>query len=352
MAHLTGHFPDEITTEAELEDLLSAPESATVDLFRRIEGDVMILGAGGKMGPTLARMARRAALQAGKGQDVIAVSRFSESSGARETLEQAGVRTIACDLGDIDAVRPLPAARNIIYMAGRKFGERGSEPLTWLMNAVVPANVAQTFRDSRIVVYSTGCVYPLVAPQSGGCSESVPPAPAGEYAASCLGRERIFQYYSSLHGAPALILRLNYAVELRYGVLADIARTVAAGAPIDLTVSSVNVIWQGDANNRALRCLELASSPPAALNITGLETLSIYDLAVGFGRLMGKVVTFRGQPGAACYLSDSRRSMELFGAPRVSVTQIMPWIAKWIASGGRNLDKPTHFSVTDGQFLD
>jgi nucleoside-diphosphate-sugar epimerase len=282
---------------------------------------------------------------------VIGVARFSEP-GVRDTLDRAGVETIACDMLDPDAVALLPRAENVIYMAGRKFGDTGSEPLTWMANTAIPAYLAPVLRGSRVVAFSTGCVYPLAPDAGAGCSEDVPPAPVGEYAASCLGRERIFEYMAAKHGIPVLIYRLNYAIDLRYGVLTDIARRVHDGLHVDLSVGAVNVIWQGEANNRALLCIEQAAAPAAVLNITGAEKLLVRDLALRFGELLGMPVSFAGTPSGQAYLSDAGRSMKLFGEPRVNVEQMIRWIAAWIENGGTTLDKPTHFSVTDGQFLD
>ncbi len=345
------NLPETIETEVDLDALMAQPYPETVELMRRLDGDIAILGVGGKMGPSLARLAVNACREAGIAKRVIGVARFSDPS-QRELLEKYGVETVVCDLSDIDAVRRLPKVKNVLYLAGRKFGTTGSEAQTWIQNVVVPANVAQTFADSRIVAFSTGCVYPLLGPESGGSRESDAPAPVGEYANSCLGRERVFENYSREKGTPVLIYRLNYAIDLRYGVLADIAQRVAAGEPVDLTVGSANCLWQGDANNRALLSLELAASPAAALNITGPETLSVRELAGEFGRLLGREVTFTGTEGGKCYLSNAARSVELWGAPRVSVDRMIQWTAAWIQRGGRNLGKPTHFTVTDGQFLD
>lgn len=344
-------LPRQIETEEELDELLARPYPETVELMKRLEGDIIILGVGGKMGPSLARLAVNAVREAGVAKKVIGVARFSDPS-LRDWLHKYGVETITCDLSDFDAVRALPKAANVLYLAGRKFGAVGSEAQTWIQNVVVPSYVGQAFRDSRIVAFSTGCVYALLGPESGGSTEADPPAPVGEYANSCLGRERVFENYSRQYGTPVLLYRLNYAIDLRYGVLDDIGRKVAAGEPVDLTVGAANCIWQGDANNRALLCLEHAGSPPVALNITGPETLSVREVALEFGRLLGREVTFTGTEGNKCYLSNASRSIELFGPPRVPVSRLIEWSARWIERGGRNLNKPTHFTVTDGQFLD
>ncbi len=343
--------PGTIRDENHLGEVLAQPYSETVDLMRRLDGDLMVLGVGGKMGPSLARLAVRACREAGVSKAVTGVARFSEP-GLREALERDGVRTVACDLSDADAVARLPRVRNVIFMAGRKFGLTGSEAQTWIMNVVVPANVARVFAGSRIVAFSTGCVYPLVAPGMPGCTEGVPPAPVGEYANSCLGRERVFEHFSRETNTPVLLYRLNYAIDMKYGVLADVAGRILRGQPVDLTVGSANVIWQGDANNRALLCLEHASVPAVPLNITGPETVTIRDLAAEFGRLLGRPVMFTGSDSGKAYLSDASRSTALFGPPRISVPVLVRWTADWLGRGGATLGKPTHFAVTDGQFLD
>jgi nucleoside-diphosphate-sugar epimerase len=344
-------FPECIGGDAELEGMLAQPYPETVELMRRLEGDFVILGVAGKMGPSLARMARRACDAAGVRKRVIGVARFSDPS-QRRLLDASGVETIACDLADPASVAALPDAANVVFMAGRKFGEIGSEALTWIMNVVVPGNVARRYARSRIVAFSTGCVYPLVAAATGGCTEDTPPAPVGEYANSCLGRERVFEHHCVSDGTPTLLFRLNYAVEPRYGVLVDVAERVLRGEPVDLTVGAANVIWQGDANNRALLCLEHARVPAVPFNVTGPETVSIASLAEEFGRLFGRKAVFTGGDSGRAYLSNASRSVRLFGPPRVPLGTLVRWTADWLAHGGGKLGKPTHFSVTDGQFLD
>ncbi len=344
-------LPQRFDSEEQLEHFLAEPYPETAQMMNRLEGDVMLLGAGGKMGPTLALLAKRACEAAGVKKRVIAVSRFSDQL-AREALERAGVETMPCDLLDQEQVAKLPAAENIIYMAGRKFGERGSEEMTWMTNVVVPAIVARAFPRSRFVSFSTGCVYRLMPVAEGrGSREEDALAPVGEYAHSCVGRERVFDYYSRVNGTPVCHYRLNYAIDMRYGVLVDIARAVLDNRPVDLSAPLVNVIWQGDANNRALLCLEQAGSPPRALNVSGPETLRVAELARGFGERFGVTPILPASEGTHGYLTDAGRSVELFGAPRVSVETMMDWIAKWLTEGGRLLGKPTHFEVTDGNYL-
>lgn len=337
--------------ENELEHLLSEPHPEVIDLMRRLDGDIMLLGVAGKVGPSLARLALRACEAAGVHKRVIGVARFSDPA-QKAALEADGVETIVCDLSDAAQVAALPQVKNIIFLAGRKFGDVGSEPLTWIMNVIVPANVGQTFKDSRIIAYSTGCVYELLPAEASGSVETDPPAPVGEYANSCLGRERMFEYYSQKYGNPVLQFRLNYAVDLRYGVLPDIARAVWEDRPVNLAVPAFNCIWQGDNNNRTLLCLEHAASPAAIMNITGPEKLYTRDVAEEFGRLFDKPVSFIGEPGDRMFLNDASRSMELFGPPKVSAEELVRLCADWIRGGGRDLNKPTHFQVTDGQFLD
>jgi nucleoside-diphosphate-sugar epimerase len=342
-------WPDRIENETQLEDLLSLPGNGLVDMMKRLEGDIMILGIGGKMGITLGRQAVNAIKEAGVDKKVIGVSRFSDQAG-REKLEQWGIETIACDLLDQSQIEKLPKVKNIIYMAGRKFGTGGSEDMTWAMNALVPGYVGSYFKDSRIVVFSTGCVYPLVGVGTGGCTEDVAPNPVGEYSQSCLGRERIFGYCSKSFGTKVLLFRLNYAIDLRYGVLHDIGQQVWNEEPVNNTVGHFNIIWQGDANCFALRSLEYCDSPAVPLNITGPETVAVEYIAEKFADIMGKKISYTGQSGEKCYLNNASKAMELFGYPRVALEQMIKWQAQWFMQGGSSLGKPTHFEVNDGKF--
>ena len=343
-------IPEVISSEEALEEALATPYPELVEMMRRLDGDILILGVAGKMGPSLAHLAFNACKQAGVRKRIIGVSRFSDEA-QRENLERLGIETIVCDLLNAEQVESLPKVKNVIFMVGRKFGMVGSESLTWTTNTSAPANVARSFWQSRIVAFSTGCVYALVSAATGGSVETDAPAPIGEYACSCLERERIFQQCSEQYGTPVLLFRLNYAIDLRYGVLVDIAQDVYAGRPVDITVAVVNVIWQGDANNRALLCLEHTSSPAAILNVTGPEILSARSVAEQFVRIFRKDVKYAGVSSGIAYLSNPARSVELFGPPRVSAQQLIEWIADWVRRGGRTLGKPTHFQVTDGQFL-
>jgi nucleoside-diphosphate-sugar epimerase len=331
-----------MTTITELEDALSRPSESDVAFVRRLEGDILILGASGKMGPSLARLCRRASDAAGKPRRIIAVS--------RQPAPQPGVETISCDLLDPSQVAQLPDCPNVLYLVGRKFGSTANPELTWAINTQVPMIVAGRFRNSRIVVFSTGNVYPLRHVTNGGSRETDPPTPVGDYALSCLGRERAFEYFSTSQGLRCLLFRLNYAVDLRYGVLVDIARKVYAGEPIDITVPAFNVIWQRDANSYALRSLEYCQSPPAILNITGPETLSVRAVAEFFVSKFGRSCLLTGSAGPVALLSDATRSHALMGPPEVLADQLLEMVADWVKSGGVTLDKATHFEVADGRF--
>lgn len=342
-------WPERIRDVEHLEDLLSEPGPAAVEMMRRLPGDILVLGAAGKMGPTLARMAHRAATAAGTPRRVIGVARFSEP-GAEERLQAAGIETIRCDLLDQAQLDRLPEAANIVYMAGRKFGATGNEGLTWAMNAYLPGMVAQRFPRSRIAAFSTGNVYGTVPVNSGGSSENALPNPVGDYAMSCLGRERIFEHFSRSCGTPVALLRLNYACEMRYGVLVDIARKVWAGQPVDVTMGYLNTLWQGDANAMSLLSLEHAASPPFMVNIAGPDRLSVREMAGQFARWMRKNVVFTGQEAPDALLSDGGKGRALFGPPRLDIDTLIRWIADWVMRGGESLDKPTHFEVRDGKF--
>ncbi len=338
-----------IDTEDQLNRLLTEPSGADVAFAGRLLGDTMILGAGGKMGPTLAQRLQRALHEAGSKSRVIAVSRFQSSAAQRE-LTESGVETIACDLLDPESISALPQVENVLFLAGRKFGSAGDPDLTWAMNTIVPAQVAQHFRGSRMVVFSTGNVYPFVSPEQGGCVESDAPAPLGEYAQSCLGRERIFEYYSKKFNTPCLIFRLNYAIDLRYGVLVDIARQVYDGNPVDISVPAVNVLWQGDANSYAMRSLELCESPARILNVTGPETIPVVRAANFFARRFQRELTLKGESKGLALLNDASACHAALGYPAVPAGELMEAVAAWIESGGSSLNKATKFQVTDGKF--
>jgi uncharacterized protein YbjT (DUF2867 family) len=330
----------------ELEDRLSAPTPAVVAALEALDGNFLILGAAGKMGPTLARMAKRAV---GTKRRVVAVSRFSDNL-TRTTLEQAGVETIAADLLNSEALQALPDIKNIVFMAGMKFGATGNEPLTWAMNSFLPGLICQRFPTSRIAAFSTGNVYPLTPLHQGGSLETDAPSPVGEYAQSCLGRERLFQHFSQTNGTCVSLLRLNYAVELRYGVLCDIARKVWEGTPISVAMAAVNVVWQGDANAWALQSLAHASAPATIFNLAGPELLSVRRLATQLGALLGKEPLFEGNEASQALLSNGQKAHRAFGYPTVPIAQILEWAAEWIKNSGPTLGKPTKFEVRDGKF--
>jgi nucleoside-diphosphate-sugar epimerase len=341
--------PNTIPDVDALDQALSAPTPSLIDSMARLDGDMLVLGAAGKMGPSLCRLARRASDEAGMDRTITAVSRFSSPS-LRQQLEQHGVRTIACDLLDDSALRDLPDAENVVYMAGMKFGSTGNEGMTWAMNTYLPARVQTHFPQSRIVAFSTGNVYGMAPCGRGGSVETDTLNPLGEYAMSCVGRERMFEYFSGIYDTPVAVIRLNYACELRYGVLVDIARWVWEGRPIDLTMGHFNVIWQRDANAYALMALEHAASPPLVLNVTGEEILAVDAVARQFAQFMGKTPRFKGQPGPACLLSNARKCFAMYGGPPVTSDQMIAWIADWVMRGRETLDKLTHFEVVNGQF--
>lgn len=336
-------------TEAELDELLSTPRAETIEALRECPGDVVVLGAGGKMGPTVARMAARAANQVGDGRRVFAVSRFGTPAVAR-ALGAAGVETIVCDLLDRDAVAQLPDAPNVIFMAGQKFGTSDAPATTWAMNTIVPAICAERFRAARIVAFSTGNVYPLTPVTQGGARETDSVGPVGEYASSALGRERALEFYSARNRTPVAIIRLNYAIDLRYGVLTDIALRVWRGEPVALAMGHVNVIWQGDASRIAIEALAHAATPPFVVNVTGTETLPVRDIAEMFGRALQRSVRFKGKERADALLSNTDRMRSTFAAPDVSLDTMIQWIADWIREDGPMLGKPTHFEERSGKF--
>lgn len=333
----------------ELDDQLYSLNEDFLSDIRRLDGDLLVLGAGGKMGPSLSMLAVKAIREAGLKKTVYAVSRF-QNAEARNELEQAGVKVIPADLMDDSSLRKLPAVPNIIYMAGTKFGTTGNEALTWAMNAYLPGRVAEQCRQSKIVVFSTGNVYPLTEVISGGPSESNPVGPIGEYAQSCLGRERVFHHFSQQHGTPMLMFRLNYAIDLRYGVLLEIAKSVKNGVPIKLSMGHVNVIWQGDANQIAIRCLHHCSSPPEILNVTGSSILALRDAAQAFGKIFNKEPVFEGVEQSTALLSNASKMERLFPFAKVSVSQMIEMTAEWLLQDGAQLNKPTHFQERSGKF--
>jgi dTDP-4-dehydrorhamnose reductase len=335
--------------EEKLTRLLTAPSPKLAADFGKITGDIMVLGAGGKMGPTLCLLAKNAARAAGTDRRVLAVSRFGDGDTAA-VLRENGVEVICADLLDRRQLEALPEAPNIVYMAGRKFGTEGDQAATWAMNAALPAYVAQRYPSANIVVFSSGNVYPLLPLASGGADEATPPGPIGEYAMSCLARERIFEHAAAQCGSRVFIYRLNFAVDLRYGVLYDIAQKILTGQPISLATPCFNVIWQGAANEIALRALLHCQSPAVTVNVTGPETLSVEYAARRLGALLGKTPVLEGTPGADAYISNACKAAQLFGYPEVSAETLLEWQAQWILDGGRGLHKPTHFEERRGRY--
>jgi nucleoside-diphosphate-sugar epimerase len=338
-------LPDRIRDEEHLETLLSQPSAALQEALARAPGDILVLGVGGKMGPTLARLARRADPR----RRVIGVARFSEP-GLRHRLQAQGIDCIEADLLSREALAALPEAPNIVFMAGRKFGSTGSEWLTWAMNAHVPALVAERYARSRIVAFSTACVYPFVDTAGPGAPESLPPtAPSGEYANSCVARERMFQHFSHQLGTPGRLLRLSYAIDMRYGVLHDVARKVLQREPIDLAMGHANVIWQGEANDWALRSLAHCETPTAPLNLSGPK-IAIRDVARELGRRLGIEPVLRGAEAPTAWLVDCSEAFRLFGPPQVDIGRMLDWTADWVSRGGASLGKPTHYEARDGKY--
>ena len=333
----------------ELDRKLSEPNQGLIEDMKNIHGDIMILGIGGKMGPSLATLALNTIQKAGVDMRVYGASRFSDKK-MEKFLQNAGVITIAGDLLDDDFLCSLPDCENIIYMAGNKFGTVGNEHFTWAMNAYLPGRVAERYPNSKIVVFSSGNIYPFMPIEGQGADESVVPLPIGEYAQSCLGRERVFEHFSIKNKTPMLIYRLNYALDLRYGVLLEVAKSVFNQTPVEITTGYANVIWQGDANSFALRCLLHCESPAKKLNITGPEIISIEELSLKFGLIMEKPVRFVGVPAASALLNDARHSFELFGKPETTLDQVIEWTADWVMNGGEDLGKPTHFQERKGKF--
>jgi nucleoside-diphosphate-sugar epimerase len=341
-------WPEVVRDEDELEELLSRPSPADVAFARTLAGDVIALGAGGKVGPSLARRVRRALDTAGLSRRVFAVDRFSEGDLA-SALERQGIEPISCDLLDSAQVARLPKAENVLFLVGRKFGSTDRPDLTWLQNVVVPAIVAPHFAESRIVVFSSGNVYPLVRPGGPGSTEKNPVGPVGEYAQTCVGRERVFEHASQERGTRCLLFRLFYAVDLRYGTLVDVARRVYEREPVSLQAGHVNALWQGDACSYAFRALALCETPPRPLVVTGPEVVSVRDAARMFGQRFGRPWRFAGVPGAAL-LGDPSLCVSLLGPPEVSLARLTAWVGAWVERGGRSLGKPTHFEATDGRF--
>ena len=346
---MTTQLPTTLADEAQLDEFMTRPSDALKQMIRTINGPLIVLGAGGKMGPTLAALAQRAAQEAGHSLDVIAVSRYSNQD-ARQWLESRGVRTLSLDLLDRNSFAQLPDATNVIYLVGMKFGTTTHPERTWAINSLVPVLTCERFRDARISAVSTGNVYPLAAVSTGGSLELDPLTPLGEYANAAVARERMFEYGASVWGTRVAQLRLSYALDLRYGVVADIARKVWLNQPIDLATGHFNGIWQGDANEFIVRALDLATNPVTAFNLTSRQIYSVRDVAQQLGRLLNRTPTFVGNESGTAFVSNTDRLTAQLGEPTTPIADVLRWAAEWTRSGGRTLNKPTHFEVRDGKY--
>jgi nucleoside-diphosphate-sugar epimerase len=342
-------LPETIENVEQLDELLSRPTPEVIAAMAALEGDLIVLGIGGKIGPSLARMARRASDAAGVRRRIIGVARFSTPE-LQTQLQTQGIDTIRCELLDGEQLAALPEVPNVLYLAAMKFGSTGQEAATWARNVYLPGRICEKYRHSRIVAYSTGNVYPLTPAERGGSVESDPLGPVGDYAMSCLGRERIFSYFSQTMGIPVALIRLNYACELRYGVLVDVAQKVLVGEPIDVTMGYLNTIWQGDNNAMTLQAFGQAASPPLTVNVTGPETLSVRRVAEQIGELLERPVRCVGNEAPDALLSNATLAYRLFGRPKLSTSQMIRWIADWCRRGGVTLNKATHFEVRNGRF--
>jgi nucleoside-diphosphate-sugar epimerase len=345
---MTTPLPASLDSEDVLDEVLTAPRPELVQFVQTLTSPLLILGAGGKMGPSLAVLAKRAAEMAGHGLEVIAASRFSDAS-SRDWLEQRGVRTLAADMLNREELAGLPEADQVIYLVGQKFGTAANPARTWVANTLAPAMVAERYRGARIVALSTANVYPLSPVARGGSRETDPLTPLGEYANAAVARERIFEFFSQQFGTHVALLRLSYALELRYGVIADIAGKIHRGEPVPLASGHFNAIWQGDANELILRALDLAASPAAAFNLSG-PMLSVREVAEGLGELLGRKPNFEGVESETALVCDTSRLDGLLGAPPTPLEAMLRWTAAWVQSGGRSLDRPTHFETRDGTY--
>lgn len=344
-----GMQPVNLNSEAELDEWLTRPRPVLVEAIRGVSSPLVILGGGGKMGPSLAVLARRAAEAAGHALEVVVVSRFRDVS-VRGWLESRGVHTLAADLFDARAYEGLPNATHVAYLVGMKFGTSRDPATTWAANTLIPARAGERYRGARVVALSTGNVYPFTPPESGGATEEHPLTPLGEYANAAVARERILEWCSRQNGTPMALMRLSYAVDLRYGVVVDIAEKVVRGEAVDLSNGHFNCIWQGDANEAVLRAFSLATCPAAAWNLCRPEVFSVRETAMALGAILGREVRFRGSPSGTALLSNTGKLWSALGEPPVSFETLLRWVAHWVAHGGRSLGKPTHFENRDGRY--
>ncbi len=346
---MTEKLPEIIENEEDLDEVLTRPRPLLVEFIKTLHSPLLLLGAGGKMGPSLAVLARRAAQMAGHRLEIVAASRFSNAT-TRKWLEDHEIKTISCNLLEPDGLQQIPDAENIIYLVGQKFGTTQNPSATWAINSLAPANACTRYPHSKIAALSSGSIYPLTPIENGGAVETTPLTPLGEYANACVARERIFEYFSQQNGTPVALIRLFYAVDLRYGVLVDLAQKVFSGEPVDLTMGYLNWIWQGDANEMILRCLSLTRTPPLPLNLTSPLCVSVQEIALKFGEIMGKRVQFVGSEANTALLGNPARLCEQLGEPATPLEVVMRWTAHWVQHQGRLLGKPTHFEVRDGRY--
>lgn len=337
-------------TIEQIEEMMNTPSRALIEAVELIEGDIMILGVSGKIGYNLASLLTRALKSAGKSNQVYGVARFSDGQKTRKKFDDLGLTTIVCDFMEDKALETLPKVPNIIYMVGYKFGSVGNESYTWAINSYLPGKVAEYFKDSKIVVFSTGCVYPLVDVTQAAPSEEDELGAVGEYAQSCLGRERIFEYFAKKNQTPTLIFRLNYAIDVRYGVLLELAQTIYNNVPVDLTMGQVNVVWQPDVSEAAIRSLLYTQSPANILNYTGPETLSVKWISQRMAEIMNKEVTFTGVEAPTALLSNSSKAHELMGYPKTTIREMIEIVCEWVIQGGPVDNKPTHFQEREGKY--
>ena len=343
-------LPAFIASENELEDFLSTPSEALIEDLSAVDGDIMILGAGGKMGPSMAKLAMRAVREGGLKKKVYAVNRSFREEHLRKQMEELGIQIVKCDFLEDGALEKLPECQNIIFLAGMKFGSSEAQAQLWALNCLMPGLVARRFRSSRIVELSSGNIYGLNNLLHGGPVDGDDLKPFGDYAMSVLGRDRMFEYAAETYKTPVCLLRLFYALDLRYGIIVDVAQKILSGTPIDVTMGNLTCIWQGDANSQTLRALKLCSAPAKPLIVTGPETVSIRWMAKRLSEELGKEAILTGIESTDIIMGNSAQATRLFGYPTVPLDQVIIWVAHWLKNGGPTLGKPTKFQVRDGKF--